>query len=218
MASSDEFDVTVGKYREGENELWQRIIEGWRDMRASTRRLLAERPSEARLLFYVLVSDMIFFLSWSIKTLIYPSPTVSERMPMEIGYWLIVAMLFRTSCMYFFSIVIGSGARLMGGKGDWPGTRTACFWGALVAAPAGFVLTLVTVAFAVMEPHVPAFGQPWLVLTPYAISLIPFVWFVSEAVAEVHGFKRSSGVFFVVSILSGFAGLFGMLLKARGLM
>ena len=104
MSASDEFNVTHGEFREGENELWQRILEAWGSMRASTSRLLAEKPSEGRLLFYVLLSDLIFFVSWSLKTLLYPGESAAGPVPVQMGYWLVIAMFFRTSCLYFFSI------------------------------------------------------------------------------------------------------------------
>lgn len=216
MSASDEFNVTHGEFREGENELWQRILEAWGSMRASTSRLLAEKPSEGRLLFYVLLSDLIFFVSWSLKTLLYPGESAAGPVPVQMGYWLVIAMFFRTSCLYFFSMVIGSAARLMGGHGDWQGTRAAVFWGALVAAPLGLAMGILSVTISAFSIHLPFLAHPAIILAPYALGLLPFVWFISEGVAQVHGFRRFSGFFIVISLICSIGALFGLYLKAQG--
>ena len=187
--------TTFGVYQEGRNNLYERITDGWSDMRLSTRRLVEEKPSEARLFFYVLMSDLIFFISWSLKTVVAPTTVAAHKMPVEIGLWLIVALFCRSFAMYFASILLGCAARVMGGTGTWRETRTAVFWGALTAAPFGFFFAVVTVILASLEPHFPALAADWIALPPYWLSLVPFVWFISAALAEVHGFRRSETVF-----------------------
>lgn len=209
--SSNEFAGTIGTYEEGRNMLYERITDAWKDMRLSTRRLIAEQPSEARLLFYVLMSDMVFFLSWSIKAIIAPSAAAAERMPLEIGFWLVVALFMRTSCIYLFSIVLGSAVRIMGGRASWRETRTAVFWGALVAAPFGFLLALVTVLFRVLEPMIPALGEDVIALLPYWISIMPFLWFISAGLSEAHGFENTSTVFVVMTGVSLMFVMTGMI-------
>jgi len=116
--SSTEFS-TFGTYEDGRNSLYERITDAWGNMRLSTRRLVMEEPSEARLLFYVLMSDMIFFVSWSVKTILAPTEQATRQLPEEIALWLIVALFCRSFAMYFFSILLGSGARILGGKASW---------------------------------------------------------------------------------------------------
>ena len=216
MTASNDFVGASTTYQEGHSNLAERIYDGWRDMRDATRRLLTENPSEGRLLFYVLMSDMIFFLSWAIKTIIAPMSGAAERMPLEIGGWLVFALLCRTSAMYVFSLVIGSGARVMGGSGSWKDTRAAVFFGALVAAPFGFAFAIVTVVLFALEPVFPVLGTEWVAIWPYSLSLVPFVWFISAGVAEAHDFKRTSTVFAVMSVIAVAAVLFAMYLRAQG--
>ena len=216
MVTSEEFQQTVGVYQDERSTLGERIGEAWRNMAQSTRRLLDEQPTEARLLFYVLMSEMIFFLSWSLKTVVSPTAEAAARLPLEVGFWLVFALLCRTSAMYVLSIVIGSGARIMGGRATWRETRTAVFWGALVAAPAGFVCAVVSVVLVALEPTFPILGSDFIALPPYWLSLIPFVWFISAALAEAHGFKRTSVVFAAMSLIA-VAGIFlAMYLRANG--
>ncbi len=190
--TQEDFDNTVGTYEVGRNMLYERINDAWRDMQGSTRRLMREEPSEARLLFYVLMSDMIFFVSWSLKTIVAPA---TAQVPIGVAFILVGALLLRTGVMYLFSIVLGSALRVLGGNGSWRDTRLAVFWGALVAAPFGFLLALVTVVFRLLEPVVPALGADAIRLLPYWISVMPFVWFISAGLAEVHGFKNTTTVF-----------------------
>ena len=208
--SSTEFH-TFGVYQDGRNNLAERIRDAWIDMRLSTGRLLAEKPSEARLFFYVLMSDLIFFISWSLKTVVSPTVVATTKLPTEIGLWLIVALFCRSFALYFFSILLGSAARVMGGKGNWRETRVAVFWGALVAAPFGFLCAVITIALASLEPVLPFLGADWIALSPYWLSLVPFVWFISAGLAEVHGFRRTETVFAGMAMIAMsvmFAALF----------
>ncbi len=214
--SSTEYH-TSGVYQDGRNDLSERIRDAWFDMRLSTRRLVAEKPSEARLFFYVLMSDLIFFISWSLKTVVSPTTTATTKLPVEIGLWLIVALLCRSFAMYFFSILLGSGARVFGGTGSWRETRTAVFWGALVAAPFGFLFAVVAVVLASLEPVFPILGADWIALPPYWLSLIPFVWYISAGLAEVHGFKRTDTIFAGMALLATCIMFVAIYFRAQGL-
>ena len=209
MSVSHDFNVTEGIYLEGRNDLARRILDGWRDMPASVRRLVAEAPSEGRLLFYVLLSDLIFFVSWSAKTLLIPTPDAISDGPSDIAFWLVVALLCRTSAMYIFSMVAGAGARLAGGKASWPETRAAVFWGALVAAPVGFIIAIIVSVAAASGLITVSGGSVGAAPAPHVAGFIPFVWFVSAGVAEVHGFRRAwiVGAAIVVSSMAALAYL-----------
>ena len=212
----DGFIAARGKLVESRNNLGERILDAWRDMRGSTRRLIDEEPGEQRLLFYVLLSDIIFFLSWSLKTVVSPVSGVEDRVPLEIGMWLIAALLLRTTSMYFFSAVLTTGSRFFGGKGGWKETRCGVFWGALVAAPFGLLMAMLTVAMSWLEPYFPVFGQDWIALPPYWISLIPFIWFISQGLAEAQGFVKNSIPFMVMSVLAVAGLVVAIYLKATG--
>ncbi|MBB5514816.1 hypothetical protein FHS89_000822 [Rubricella aquisinus] len=212
----DDFEVTHGHYEDQRASLGKRIIDGWRDMRKSTARLIAEDPAEARLLFYVMLSDIVTFLSWSLKTVVAPPQAAEDRLPVAIAVYLILMLFARTASMYIFAGAIGAVCKLFGGKGSWRDTRAGVFWGALVAAPFGLAMALFTIFLAFMEPTFPALGADWIALPPYWISMVPFLWFISVGVAEAHGFRRVGFLFLSLSILT-IAGVFGaLILDARG--
>jgi Yip1 domain len=198
----DELPVSTGVVKSGRNSLGARLVDSWRDMRKVTRRLIDERPAEPRLLFYVLMSDIIFFLSWSLKAIVKPAEGFEDKAPATVGLVLLSALLFRTSAMYFFSAILFAGAKQFGGKGTWQETRCGVFWGALVAAPFGLLMALVTVMFTFLTPYHPVFSADWIALPPYWLSLIPFIYFISQGLAEAHRFKSSAIPFQIMSILS----------------
>lgn len=213
----EKFSTESGVYQEERNGLTDRVVDAWRDMRGSTRRLIEENPAEGRLLFYVLMSDMVFFLSWSIKTVVAPNGGAADIIPATIGLYLIGALMLRTASMYVLSGALGLAMRLFGGKGSWKDTRTGVFWGALVSAPFGLLAAIVTVMMALFEPLFPVLREPWVALPPYWIGLVPFTWFVSAGVAEAHGFKRASLIFMAMSVLTLAAVVVGMFMRATGM-
>lgn len=213
--------ATAGSFPELERgdaraSMGYRIWDAWRDMRRSTRRLIEENPSEHRLLFYVLLSDIIFFLSWSMKTVVAPVSGVREQVPVEIGVWLIGALLLRTASMYLFSLIVWLAARSTGGQGSWRDTRAGIFWGALVAAPFGFLMAFFTVCMSWLEPLYPILREDWVALPPYWISLVPFLWFISQGVAESNRFQKNAGIFLIMSGLALVAMIVFMTLNFSG--
>ena len=58
-----------------------RVLDAYVDMRASTRSFIATRPSEARLLFLALLSDVIFFLARSMSMVVAPPAEVQASLP-----------------------------------------------------------------------------------------------------------------------------------------
>lgn len=199
-----------------ESSFWGRIVHSWIDMRRATRGLIDENLGEHRLLFYVLLSDIVFFLSWSLKTVVSPISGVQANVPVEIGVWLIGALMLRTASMYVFSMALYLGARACGGKGTWKDTRCGLFWGALVAAPFGLLMAVVTVLISWLNPYFPILREEWVALPPYWLSLVPFIWFISQGLAEAHGFVRNSIPFMVMSVLALIALIGAMYLGAAG--
>lgn len=214
---TDSFHGYTGIFSINRTSMLERIMDAWRDMRASSRRLINENPNEGRLVFLILLSDLVFFLSWSIKTVVAPMSSASAFIPAEIGVFLVGALMIRTPFMYLFSMVVYGIAKLFGGQGTWYETRVCVFWAALVSAPFSFIAALVTVSMYGLEDYIPVLKEEWVSLPPYWLGLIPFVWLISEGITESHKFKLSSPVFMVMTVLS-LAGLFGVYyLKATGL-
>ncbi|KAB7615930.1 hypothetical protein F9L33_03985 [Amylibacter sp. SFDW26] len=210
------YEGYTGVFSTERTSMLERIWDAWKDMRTSARRLIDEAPDEARLIFMVLLSDLVFFLSWSIKTVVAPMSSATELIPIEVSLWLVAALMVRTAFMYLFSFIVYGACKLFKGQGTWYETRVCVFWAALVSAPFGFIAALVTVSMYGLEDYVPLFREEWISLPPYWLGLIPFVWFISEGISESHKFKNSSPVFMVMSLLSLIALLGVFYMKANG--
>ncbi|MEM6946056.1 MAG: YIP1 family protein [Pseudomonadota bacterium] len=199
-----------------EGTMSARIALSFRDMRRATRILLDDNPTEPRLLFYVLMSDVIFFLNFGMKFAVAPGQNIENALPSElagaIGGLVAICFLFRTATLYLFSGVVAFFCRLVGGTGSWRDTRAGIFWASLVAAPIGVLSALVVVAMGYLAPTVPLFADPMLVLPAQLIGVIAFVYFVSASVAESHGFRNTSPIFVAFSLLTVAILVFGLYL------
>ena len=178
--------------------LHERIWLSYRDIRGAIRGLIAERPSEARLLFFVLMSDVIFFFSWTLSLVVAPGRETKAQLPIEIALMLIVIFLFRTATLYAFSGIVGAICRMIGGKGAWWETRTAVFWASLAAAPVGVLCALIGAGLL----HAALLEESTILLMRFTLGFAVFVYFPSAAVAEAQRFQRTSPVFIVFSVLA----------------
>ena len=179
-----------------------RIARSFFDMRKTTLELLAERPSEARLLLFVLLSDIVFILSWSLKTLISPTATAAQSMGADIALWLIVAMMLRTTAIYAMALVIGLVVKLFGGQASIKETRTGVFWGVFVAAPIGLLISEFAVLINAFEGSFPILGAESIQMLPYWLGLVPFVWFVSKGAAAANRIENTVPIFGVISAIA----------------
>ena len=211
------FTTEIGTYQTRNMGLAMRVLEAWRDMRASTRRLIDENPSEGRLLFYILLSDMVFFLSWSLKAVVAPSLGAKDMLPAEIGLWLIAALFLRTACVYVFSMILGLVMRMFGGRGRGKSTRAGVFWGSFVAAPFGLFFAIITVLFSSLESTFPILQDEFISQMPYWASLVPFVYFISAGVAEAHRFKQTFPVFAGMTATAMVLWFIALYLRANGI-
>lgn len=206
LTALEELELELAEQDENRTGLGPRIWQSWQNMRAATRKLIVENPSEQRLLFFVLLSDIVFFLASALQTVVAPPASLEQEIPLVIGLVLIGALLLRTTCMYIFSFVLAVACKSFGGQGTWRDTRVGVFWGAIVAAPIGLLLALLTIMMEWMEPTLPFLGNFWVAMVPYWIGVIPFMWIISQGLAEVQSFKSNFISFIVLTIL-GIAGL-----------
>lgn len=184
--------------------LWARIKLSYRDMRATTRALIEERPSEPRLLFFVLFSDVIFFLARSVQLVVSPSESFGDIMPVpaQLGTFLLAVFLVRTMTLYVFSFLVYAVGKGFGGRGSWRDVRTGVFWASLVAAPVGVLGSLIGAGLANLEGAMPILAEPFVAQPPLYIGIVAFIFFLSAGVAEAHRFARISPVFIVFSVVA----------------
>lgn len=210
------FRAGEGIYREGRTSLFARISEAWKDMPDSTNRMIDEHPSESRLLFFVLMSDLMFFLSWSMKTVVSPTSLAESVLPDDVALLLVGALLVRTTFIYIFSFFVGFALKPFGGTGTMKATRIGIFWGSFVAAPFGVLAAFVTVAMTSLESSLPFLANPTISLAPLWLGLLPYVWFVSAGASTAHGFKKFFPLFAALSLLCVVAMFVALYLRANG--
>lgn len=214
--SETNFKAGHGTYRQDHAGFFARITDAWKDMPASTRRLIAERPSEARLLFFVLLSDLIFFLSFSVKTVVSPTSIAQSALPDDVALLLVVALMVRTGSIYAFSFILGLVLRAFGGTGTLKDTRAGVFWGSFVSAPFEVLAAILTVSMASMEGTMPFLSGETLSLAPLWLGLLPYIWFVSAGATAAHGFKRFYPLFAALSLLCIVGMFWALYLRANG--
>lgn len=204
MSADPEFSGLKGQYSDVPEGVWTRMRHSWLNMRAVTRKLLDEAPSEGRLIFYLVMSDLIFFLSWTFKTVVVPvtqetDGPLPEDPGLRLVLVLILALLVRTAMFYLASVVVWVMCRGVGGDGNWRDTKAGMFWGSLVSAPYGFAAAIVTVLLLQVEGTL--ISSELAVLIPFVIAMLPFVWYISAGVSEAHRFTQSIVLFVVLSIV-----------------
>ena len=199
MSVDPEYSGLKGTYTDDADGVWKRIRNSWVNMRSGTRQLLDEAPSEGRLIFYLVMSDLIFFLSWTFKTVIFPAIEGTPDAPVAIGIWLVIALMVRTALFYLASVIMWVMCKGVGGSGTWRDTKAGMFWGSLVSAPFGFVAAFLTVGLLQLDATL--LSSSMAVLIPFILAMLPFVWYIAAGVTEAHEFSQPYVLFIVLSIV-----------------
>ena len=179
-----------------------RLARSFFDMRATTEELLSERPSEARLLMLVLLSDMIFTLSWALKTLIAPTAAATASMGSDVVLWLMVALMLRTTAVYALALVVGIVVKMFGGKATLFETRVGVIWGVFVAAPIGLIIAEFAVIINQFDGSLALLQSQGIQMTPYWLGMVPFVWFVSKGAAAANRVENTVPIFGTIAMLA----------------
>ena len=179
-----------------------RLARSFFDMRATTEELLNERPSEARLLLLVLLSDMIFILSWTLKTLIAPTAAATATMGTDAILWLLVAVMLRTTAVYALALVVGIIVKVLGGKATLFETRVGVIWGVFVAAPIGLIIAEFAVIINQYDGSLALLQSQGVQMTPYWLGMVPFVWFVAKGAAAANRIENAVPVFGTLAALA----------------
>ncbi len=178
----------------------RRIFRSVTDMPGQVALLLSEQPSEARLLSFVLLSDVFFALAWSIEALVAPSPTVSVLIGSDLALFLVIALIFRTTLVYALALAVAVGMRFAGFGGTIRETRTGVLWGSLVAAPIGFVVAMAVLGITALSADSSGAGYDALQVLPVWIGAVPFLWFVAKGAAAANRSDKSFRIFVVLGL------------------
>jgi len=182
-----------------------RILGAWADLRGSMRAELDRAPGEPRLLAYVMLSGLIWFLGRVLVVEFGPlAPTLGpDEAIKRIAAEFVGSIFFRTLAFYGVAALAGAVAMKLGGRGSWRDSRAAMFWAALVAAPVTLAGTLLSLLLA------EAPGQAGLIAG--MIGSVAFAWAAAHCIAEAHRFASLWRVLGVV-VLSAAAFVGGLLL------
>ncbi|HSF91047.1 MAG TPA: hypothetical protein VLA51_02465, partial [Paracoccaceae bacterium] len=164
----------------------------------ATRQLLNEEPSEARLLLFILITNMVFAVSWTIKSILVPTAYVSQYASDDLGLYVVVLFLMRTAVLYGFALVVGLLCKFVGSSASLRDIRVGIVWGTFVAAPFGLLAAILGAAMTTFEVPVPLLSSPIFGLLPYWLGLVPFLWFTAAGAA---GAARSPSALPLFSIM-----------------
>ena len=178
--------------------LW-RMLGAWADLRGSMRAELDRGPSEGRLLFYVMLSGLIWFIGRYAVLVNGPlGPVIPEgQFVGRVGLEFVSAIFFRTLAFYALAALAGAVARAAGGSGGWRDSRAALFWAALVAAPVILAATLLSLLLTGVPGQAGAIAG--------MLGAVAFAWAVAQCIAEAHGFTSA---WRVLAAVAGLAAAF----------
>jgi hypothetical protein len=162
------------------------------DPRASMRGVLESRPSEGRLLAYVLLAAGIL-LAGRIATLtIAAQASAADLLPQVAAQ--VASLMFFVPLVYYLLAALGTAlARAFGGRAGWRDGRAAFFWAALVSAP---VVVLSGLAALALDA-----GPRVLTVAVAQVGPVFFAWALAQCFAEAFGFARSWAVFAAIGAI-----------------
>lgn len=157
------------------------IIRAYQGPRASMRRRLAAHPGEERLLIYLVVAILLFFVARIPNLLVSSSLQTTEEISGSAIFVtnLVASFFFAPLLFYGIASVSRIVSKIFGGSGNGYASRLALFWSLLVVSPFSLLSTILQSAIPVL----------WLSTTlPVVMFLLfAFVWGACLSIAE--GFK-----------------------------
>ena len=179
-----------------------RGIGAWLGLTVSARSFIDMRPTVLRLLALMLITDLIFYNGLAIKMNALPIEQTAAMFGQEIGFWLVLAFVGRTVFLFALAIVLCGFGRLACGSASIRKTLAGVTWGAMAAVPLAMVAAILAVLIGALQPVIPEFAVKWVTVSPYLLSLVAFVWFVTRGAAEAHGLKRITPVLAPTMVLT----------------
>lgn len=157
------------------------IIRAYKGFGASMKRRLDEHPGEERLLMYLVIAILLFFVARIPNLLEVSAVQANEEISIAAIFVtnLVSSFFFAPLMLYAVAALSHLIAKAFGGTGTSYGARLALFWTLLVIAPLSLLSTILQVAY-------PA---DWLTTTLLVgmFLLFTYVWGTCLSVAE--GFK-----------------------------
>ncbi len=157
------------------------ILRAYKGPRASMQRRLDERPGEERLLIFLIVAILLFFVARIPNLLASASAQDSEEISSTgiIVTNLVASFFFAPLLFYAVASISRIVSKIFSGNGNGYSARLALFWALLVVSPFALLSTILQSLFPVL----------WLATAlPVGMFLLfAFVWGACLSVAE--GFR-----------------------------
>lgn len=165
--------------------LLDRVLGAYWDFSGSMRRLLADRPSEATLLSFLLVASLIRYFGQVIEIygdLAAAGPIDPRAFQTQVGESFVGAVFLAPLAVYVVAAIAKPIAELFGGTGDWFATRAAFAWAYLVTAP-------LLLARAGLDAVATALGAPGEAIVALALAFGALgLYVLSACLGAAHGF------------------------------
>jgi hypothetical protein len=111
------------------------ILQAYRQPRAVIRRHLSAGVREDRALGFLVVACLLIFIAQWPRLARQAHLDDSVPLPALIGGALMAWLFIAPLAFYAIAAVSAATARMMGGRGDWFGSRLALFWSLLAISP-----------------------------------------------------------------------------------
>jgi len=158
------------------------IIRAYRGFGASMQRQVDSRPGEERLLAYVVVASLIFFVA-RVPALLKLSAAASTAEISPIALFvtnLVGSFFFAPLMLYGLAALSHLVAKAFGGKGRGVDARLALFWILLVISPLALLSTIIQMAIPLL----------WVSQVLWFALFVVFAIAWGQALAVAEGFKK----------------------------
>lgn len=157
------------------------IIRAYKGFGASMKRRLEEQPGEERLLIYLVIAILLFFVARVPNLLKVSAIQATEEISIAAIFVtnLVSSFFFAPLLLYGVAALSHFAAKAFGGVGASYGARLALFWTLLVIAPLSLLTTIAQVAY-------PA---EWFSSTLLVGMFLLFVYVWGSCLSVAEGFK-----------------------------
>ncbi|MBX2854724.1 MAG: hypothetical protein KTR21_07040 [Rhodobacteraceae bacterium] len=175
--------------------LIDRVLAAYKDIPASVRSLIAERPSEATLLSFILIAAIVNLCGEIAGRTMTGAGARSEEELGRLSASMVGRLIVFPLAVYLVSAMAYPLVRAFGGRGGGYETRVAFAWAAVIAAPAAFAGQILG-ASGDLGPYLTA---PLAALGIYMLS---------ACIAGAHGFASTVKVAAAIVVI--LLGAFGV--------
>ncbi|MEL6978890.1 MAG: YIP1 family protein [Pseudomonadota bacterium] len=202
-----------------------RVFASYGDLRGEMKRLLADRPSEATLLSFVMIFALISFVGGAMELFAAPRDFSDEEalnsFRGDLFARFIGAFFIATLGVYLIAALATPALRAFGGTGGGYETRAALAWSLLTASPLLLLsdaMDAAAVAYGGLDAiSGAALRAPAEAPVLFAVAMLAnagALYIAGVCLAAAHGYRSASGL---LGVLLGFTLIVALITLALGL-